>query len=591
MRIPAFFGHSDPTVQAPVIPKERLTKTVLFIEDNRETSFVHQSALKHTEYRTIFAANLPEARLVMDQITPALIVLDRFMDQKDSLHYIDELRSQDYTGPESRSAGHPDGGAGSVMAKVDSILLVDDRPADRYAIAHALKRAGYAVIEAQTGTEALHLARQTPSAVILSVKLPDIIGYEVCRRLKANPRTGHIPVPQLSSVFADNESRVYALDSGADAYLTQPVDPHVLIATVRSLVKLHEAESIARLSARQWQATFDALSEGVAVLGADNKIEHCNRAMSALLDRPYAEIEGRDPADLLGGRLSITRTADGRMGVQEINLGERYLRVRIEPVTQDGAAIGGIFILADVTFEKLTERATLLNERLVATGHIAHAIAHEINNPLEAITNLLYLLRSQQTNASDTAQYLSMAESELSCVSRISKQILTFHRESATQVPVNLSSLMDDVFILNNRAIAAKNLRVERECASPVTVEGFPAQLRQVFSNILGNAIDASNPTGKLRVRISVAPLLGEQTEPGARITIADCGKGISKTNLSKIFEAFFTTKAGRGSGVGLWLSSTIVQEHRGRIRVRSSDRAEGSGTIVSVHLPVRGIL
>jgi two-component system NtrC family sensor kinase len=128
------------------------------------------------------------------------------------------------------------------------------------------------VIEAESGRQALELARQVPSAILLDVKLPDILGYEVCRRLKSNPRTSHIPVLQLSAAFVDNESRVYALESGADAHLTQPVEPNVLIATVKSLVKLHEAESLAKLAAKQWQSTFDALGEGVAIIDAAGNI-------------------------------------------------------------------------------------------------------------------------------------------------------------------------------------------------------------------------------------------------------------------------------------------------------------------------------
>lgn len=468
------------------------------------------------------------------------------------------------------------------------ILLVDDRPANRYAIAHALKRAGYTVIEAETGREALDLATQIPSAIILSVKLPDIIGYEVCRRLKANPRTGHIPVLQLSAAFIDNESRVYALESGADAYLTQPVEPNVLIATVKSLIKLNEAEAIAKLSARQWQATFDALSEGVAVIGADNNIERCNRAMSELLGLPYSEIEGKQLNTLLGGSLHMLLSGENKTGVQEINWGSRYLSARLEPVSIDGTMIGGIFVLADLTFQKMTERTALLNERLVATGRIAHAIAHEINNPLEAITNLLYLLGTQQTNTKEASEYLSMAEAELARVSRIAKQILTFHRESATRVEVELAPMIEDVLALNNRRIMEKHLRVSTVCRAPLSIEGFPAQLRQVFSNIIRNAIDASSSHGRLMIRISSASQARGIKESGVRITIADDGKGISKVNLPKVFDAFFTTKSVKGAGVGLWLSSTIVQDHHGRIRIRSSDTPGRSGTMVCVYLPIK---
>src|ERR1700679_1005189 len=170
----------------------------------------------------------------------------------------------------------------------ETILVVDDRPANRYSIVHALARSGFEVIEAESGRDALELAKQLPAAILLDVKLPDILGYEVCRRLKSNPRTSHIPVLQLSAAFVDNESRVYALESGADAYLTQPVEPNVLVATVRSLVKIHAAESLAKLRSKQWQSTFDALSEGVAVLDDSGTILRCNRALSALLELSYA---------------------------------------------------------------------------------------------------------------------------------------------------------------------------------------------------------------------------------------------------------------------------------------------------------------
>lgn len=346
---------------------------------------------------------------------------------------------------------------------------------------HALKRAGYVVIEAGTGTEALDLAKQIPSAILLDVKLPDILGYEVCRRLKANPRTSHIPVLQLSAAFVDNESRVYALESGADAYLTQPVEPNVLVATVKSLVKLHEAESSAKLSAKQWQATFDALSEGVAVLNESGTIERCNRAMLSLLGRSYAETEGQHLGEILDGIFRPLLSAGQESAFQEITSGLRHLRARIEPVLFDGASIGSIFLLADTTREKLAEQSALMNERLAATGRMANTIAHEINNPLASITNLIFLLKDHLANSKEAQGYLELAEQEVARVSRIAKQILTFHRESTTPVWVDLGSLIEDVLALNNRALVEKDLEVSKEWKLQLGIEGFPAQLRQVF--------------------------------------------------------------------------------------------------------------
>lgn len=467
-----------------------------------------------------------------------------------------------------------------------SVLVVDDRPANRYAATHALRRAGFVVVEASSGQEALELAKQIPSAILLDVRLPDILGYEVCRRLKSNSRTSHIPVLQLSAAFIDNESRVYALESGADAYLTQPVEPNVLVATVRSLVRLHEAESLAKLSAKQWQATFDALSEGVAVVDSGDVIQRCNRAMTELLRRSYIEIEGSSLKQLLQDAFRVSMPEGQSIREFDVSAGSQSFRLSLEPVFVDDVQTGSIFILSETTRQRIAERAALLNERLAATGRMANTIAHEINNPLEAITNLLYLLRRMVNNSQEATSLLSTAEEEVARVSRISRQILTFHREAATPREVNLPELLEDVLALNNRELVDKNLSLSRDIEPGVNVRAYPAQLRQVFSNLLRNAIEASEPNSQIRVKISACTLYRAQREPGARITISDRGVGIPPENLRKIFEAFFTTKELKGTGVGLWLSSSIVQEHRGRIQVRSSIKPGSSGTCISVLLP-----
>jgi two-component system NtrC family sensor kinase len=474
-----------------------------------------------------------------------------------------------------------------VSSAVETILVVDDRAANRYPIVHALKKAGFDVTEAGSGREALELARRVPAAILLDVKLPDILGYEVCRRLKANPRTSHIPVLQLSAAFLDNESRVYALESGADAYLTQPVEPNVLIATVRSLVRLHAADVLTKLASKQWQATFDALSEGVALLDQSGRAQRCNRAMTEILQRSYSEIEGHIFGELLAecfGR-SVELNRDNRP--QQIAVGKRYLQVREEPIVVDGEQNGSIFVLTNISQQKLAEHAALENERLAATGRMANTIAHEINNPLEAITNLLFLLKPSAEAKPDSAEYLNAAEKELARVSRIARQILSFHRESLVPVEVNLSEILDDVLALNNRAIAERRLAVKKTCRGVVCVKGFPAQLRQVFSNLVRNAIEASTHDGEIRINISHCSFCREGLEGGVRITVADRGVGIAKANLGKIFDAFFTTKELKGTGVGLWLSSTIIREHRGRIQVRSNTEPGRSGSCLSVLLPV----
>jgi signal transduction histidine kinase len=150
-----------------------------------------------------------------------------------------------------------------------------------------------------------------------------------------------------------------------------------------------------------------------------------------------------------------------------------------------------------------------------------------------------------------------------------------------------MDEIIDDVLALNNRAIVDKALRVQKDWACSRPIHGFPAQLRQVFSNLIRNAVEASHPEGKLRIKISPSRLGRTQREPAVRVTIADYGVGIPAENIKRIFEAFFTTKNLKGSGVGLWLSSTIVHQHGGHLQVRSNTRLQ-TGTCMSVVLPCR---
>jgi PAS domain S-box-containing protein len=473
-----------------------------------------------------------------------------------------------------------------VSVRPTTVLVADDRPANRYAIVHALTRSGFEVIEASTGKEALELARELPNVILLDVKLPDILGYEVCRRIKANPHTSHIPVLQVSAAFVNNESRVYALESGADAYLIQPVEPSVLVATVNSLVRLQEAESQARLSAKQWQATFDALSEGVALVDSEGIIQRCNRTMTSLLGWSYSKIENLSLSTLIHECFGLKLECKNSVPVQEAESKGRYFRFSLDPIFLQEVNTGSIFILSEVTEQKRAERALIVSERLAATGRMANTIAHEINNPLAAITNLLYLLERSLDSPAIAGGYLDSAQAELGRVSRIARQILSFNRESASPVPVNLGDLIEDVLALNNRAVIEKNLRIEKDWDDTVVICGFPAQLRQVFSNLVRNAIEASHQGKSIHIRVSSCTMWSKVEKEAARVTISDSGIGIATQYLPRIFDAFFTTKELKGSGVGLWLSSTIVQEHRGRIQVRSRTHAPGSGTCISVILP-----
>lgn len=466
------------------------------------------------------------------------------------------------------------------------VLIVDDREENRYTIRHALNRSGLQTIEASTGSEALEQSKLAPDVIVLDVRLPDMLGYEVCRRLRSNPRTSHIPVLQLSATFMTTESKLYALESGADAYLLQPVDPLVLVATVRSLIRLRNAEQKAQMAARQWAATFDALNEGVALV-SDGIVLRCNRAMTTLLDVAYSALEGLEVEALLSKFFGVSQADIALRMSTVVHWRDRSFQLSSGPLPANDGTPGTVLVVADVTSQKQAEQALLISERLAATGRLAHTIAHEINNPLEAITNLIYLAQTSSGTDSEWKTYLASAAGEIQRISQITRQILSFNREAATPISIPISELIADVLALNARHDVNKFIRTSLEADQSLQVQGFPARLRQAFANIIRNAVDASEQGGLLHVRVSKCTMqrAGHQI-PAVRISIADGGSGIPNEHREKIFDAFFTTKAQKGSGIGLWLTAAVIHEHQGKLQMRSTTHLKHQGTTFSVLLP-----
>jgi PAS domain S-box-containing protein len=467
-----------------------------------------------------------------------------------------------------------------------TILIVDDREESSYISSRILRGAGYSVIEARTGREALEKVLLDPALVILDVRLPDMLGYEVCRRIKANPQTSSIPVLQISVVFNSSESRVHSLESGADAFLVQPIEPTVLIATVRALLRLREAEALSSLSAQQWQSTFDALSEGVALLDNDWNVVRCNRALSQLVQKSYAEIEKHDVRSLLRKGVNLELKEKTLSHIErETQHGRRWFSVRIDLIYNDGSPRGAILILTEITDRKLAEEALRFTERLAAMGRLANSIAHEINNPLEAITNLLYLLKIGKHDA-ETTEYIEMASTELERVSRITKQTLAFNRESNQPVEISVAEIIDGVVTLYAPQFNLKRINVVRRYEASPSVPGFPGELRQVFSNLLRNAMEATPAYGQITVHVYPSVDWKDVSRAGVRVSVVDSGIGIPDDVKRHIFEPFFTTKQLKGSGLGLWLTLGMIVRHQGRITVRSNTVSGKSGTCVSIFLP-----
>jgi len=263
--------------------------------------------------------------------------------------------------------------------------------------------------------------------------------------------------------------------------------------------------------------------------------------------------------------------------------------ISVSPIRNErGEAIGASSIAHDITAQRRSEEALRRNEKLATAGRLAAAVAHEINNPLEAVTNLIYLARHHPEKQDE---YLGTAEKEVLRVGAIAQQMLGFVRESSSPSPLNVATTLDEVLQLYLRRLSEKHVQIEKTYDSAVEICGFAGELRQLFSNLIVNALDALDDGGRLVLRVARGHEWSNgfgtgAHRSGARVTIADNGSGIQQSDLTRIFEPFYSTKGDEGTGLGLWLAHGIVQKHEGSIRVRSRTLSGSSGTVFSVFLP-----
>jgi len=264
----------------------------------------------------------------------------------------------------------------------------------------------------------------------------------------------------------------------------------------------------------------------------------------------------------------------------------RVWDVSYAPVFADDGTVQAITAAwLEITHLKKAEAALVQSEKLAAVGRLASSISHEINNPLEAVTNLLYLISESDHLAEDLRLYVHMAQSELSRVSQIATQTLRFHRQAAKPTWVSPAELLDAVLNLYHGRLTNSGIRVQASYATDKKVLCFENDIRQVLNNLIANAIDAMRQGGRLVVRAHEAsqPSTGR---PGVRMTVADTGHGMPEAVRRRLFQPFYTTKGLNGTGLGLWISEGIVKRHGGRMEVRSSQDAVHHGTVFTLFLP-----
>lgn len=517
-----------------------------------------------------------------------------------------------------------------------NILMVDDQPQKLMSYEVILQELGENLLKATSGKEALELLLKHDIAVVLmDVSMPDIDGFELAEMIRQHPRFQKTAIIFISGVHLSDVDRIKGYQRGAVDYISVPVIPELLRAKVSVFAELHrktrqlevlnqqleqrvfersEALKDLNLELRQRVTELETIMQVLPVGVAIAHDPECrtitrNAALSEMLgvkpgenlsitaassNRPAREVYEKGQL-LAPDQLPLQKAAStGRpSGSRELEIrhpdGEtRYLLVCANPLLDDAGQVrGAVAAFFDATQRVKAEEVLRKTEKLAAMGRVAGIVAHEINNPLEAITNCFYLLRDHQSLSDEARALAKLGELELDRVCHITRQTLSFYRESQKPVPVCISEIVDDVLELQARPLQLNGIAVEKHYRTKGLIHGFPVELKQVFLNLISNAIQAMPNGGRLRVRIfDSAERNGRGS--GTYVSILDNGIGISADQTKHLFEPFFTTKSTKGTGLGLWISKGIVQKYEGSLRCRSLSLGDGKATCFNVFIPGR---
>lgn len=499
-----------------------------------------------------------------------------------------------------------------------NILMVDDQPAKLLSYEVILAELGENLIKANSASEALNVLLKTDVAVVLmDVSMPDVDGFALAEVIRQHPRFQKTAIIFISGVHLSDIDRIQGYRRGAVDYISVPVVPEVLRARISVFIDLHRKtrmlESLNKeleqrveertAELRKSEAEFrmraellDLASEAIIVRDLEGHIQYWNSGAEQVYGWSREEAIGQNihvllhtvfpvPRDQLDDYLRVERRWHGRL-TQTTRNGDKIVVDCLKSTNEDSDAV--LEVNRNITAELRSEEALRESEKLAAMGRVAGIIAHEINNPLAGITNIFYLLRNHPSLTDDARSLADMAEEELQRVSHIARQTLSFYRESKQPVSVHLADLLDDVLELQHRALVASHITVRKRYVSAGQVKGFPVELRQVFLNLVVNAMQAMPEGGVLGVYVREATDWTRNMR-GTVVSIIDTGTGIQSQEVHQLFQPFFSTKSTKGTGLGLWISKGIVQKYDGRISCRSVRGRNGHTTSFRVFIPCVG--
>ncbi len=371
---------------------------------------------------------------------------------------------------------------------------------------------------------------------------------------------------------------------------------------VRSRKEAEIREELLRRQTSELETVYKTAPIGLALFDpVEFRYLRLNDTQAQIVGLPASQILGKtvtEIAPIEGLNEMFQQVAEGRPirnALLEGSLPQqpdvhRYWTVNYFPVYGEDGRVQAITAASlEITAQKRAERALIQTEKIAAGGRLASSIAHEINNPLESVTNLLYLARHSR-NLDEIHGYLDIADRELRRISLIASQTLRFYRQSTRPQAIQPSLLIDSVLTLYQGRLLNSHITVERRERVQQPLVCFEGEIRQVLNNLVSNALDAMPHGGRLLIRSRLATHW-KTGQRGLQFTFADTGNGISPSARKRIFEPFFTTKDASGTGLGLWISQNIVEKHQGSIRLRSSQSSGHRGTVFSIFLPFDSVL
>ena len=491
-----------------------------------------------------------------------------------------------------------------------TVLLVDDEQRGLELRKHVLESSGFRVLTATGSEQAMNLFRLHDVDVVVTGHLLGNLSTAACASAMKRSK------PHVSIITLTNQTNADEALQYADRSLGKTEGPDTLITAIDRIMAQKSAglatlplthpsrsDEIATLQSLLAAIVEDS-SDAILSKTLDGTITSWNRAAEVMYGYSRDEMIGQsvsillpqDRPDEVAHILGRLRRGEKIRPFETVRLTKSktklYVSLTISPIEDgQGRLVGASSVARDIGEQRKMEEALQRAERLALAGRMAATVAHEINNPLEAITNLLYLLRATLPLTAEAVSYVETAQEQLRRVSEIARLTLGAQRASAARrEPVHLQKLLEDLLTFFQGRLASARIHVDRRYKYDGVVVGCAGELRQVFTNLIANAIDALTITGDKLVLGVRRARRWDTREQGVRISVFDNGPGIPPGQRSQLFQAFYTTKGEQGTGIGLWVSNTIVKQHGGTLRMHSSTAQSRSGACFSVFLPLSNL-